>query len=583
VSNKDFCDNVEGNLIVYENDNISVPKKKVCVLTRGKVPRNAPSSDFRVQCLLGQGTFAQVFRCLHVQTGQQVAIKIIKNKPAYTRQAAAEIDVIRALTKIKNGAANSSNTYNGQSLNNSPHYIIDMICYFLYKDHLCLVFELLGLNLYEVLKKRQFRGLPLVVTQNIIRQAILGTKELAQRNIVHCDLKPENILLVDEEDSESMKSAGECRRVQASSLCSTRTTSSFPKEKINQKCAQTLPSRIEANDSLGQTQSSKYKYDTQRSNMNVNDEKEKTQTGQTHSTGGSKSKAAVDNTTEQLKEQIERKEQNRQVTIMTEDSITTVSKSFQNLKGSTTPGSKSPVRSSTAVPERSETHPNSSQQIKLIDFGSACFEGQIPHTYIQSRFYRSPEVLLGLAYDSAIDMWSLGCVAAELFLGLPILPGVHEHDQLGRMIEMIGDISDWMLEQGTKSSKYFVKYVPAATREPTPPVQSTCTTPDVPSTLTEAAQSSRSLSEAPRPSSQWRIKTQHEYITSLSKSDVEKKGGLDKLKKQPRSRYFRRRLLADIIYHKGQSSKQENPRLLKYFVHFLYGTYYYHSLFHFPR
>ena len=122
---------------------------------------------------------------------------------------------------------------------------------------------------------------------------------------------------------------------------------------------------------------------------------------------------------------------------MTEDSITTVSKSFQNLKGSTTPGSKSPVRSSTAVPERSETHPNSSQQIKLIDFGSACFEGQIPHTYIQSRFYRSPEVLLGLAYDSAIDMWSLGCVAAELFLGLPILPGVHEHDQLGRMLSLI--------------------------------------------------------------------------------------------------------------------------------------------------
>lgn len=62
-------------------------------------------------------------------------------------------------------------------------------------------------------------------------------------------------------------------------------------------------------------------------------------------------------------------------------------------------------------------------QLKLIDFGSACFEGRTFFSYIQSRFYRSPEVLLGLSYSAAIDMWSFGCVAAELFLGLPLFPG----------------------------------------------------------------------------------------------------------------------------------------------------------------
>ena len=97
--------------------------------------------------------------------------------------------------------------------------------------------------------------------------------------------------------------------------------------------------------------------------------------------------------------------------------------------------------------------------VKLIDFGSACFEGYTAHTYIQSRFYRSPEVILGLPYDSAIDMWSLGCVAAELLLGLPILPGVHEHDQLSRIEEMVTKTPDWMLEQGTKAHKYFLKFV----------------------------------------------------------------------------------------------------------------------------
>lgn len=37
------------------------------------------------------------------------------------------------------------------------------------------------------------------------------------------------------------------------------------------------------------------------------------------------------------------------------------------------------------------------------------------YTYIQSRFYRSPEVILGLPYDTMIDVWSLGCILAELF------------------------------------------------------------------------------------------------------------------------------------------------------------------------
>jgi serine/threonine protein kinase len=79
-----------------------------------------------------------------------------------------------------------------------------------------------------------------------------------------------------------------------------------------------------------------------------------------------------------------------------------------------------------------------SPAIKIIDFGSACHETQTVYTYIQSRFYRSPEVLVGLPYSSAIDMWSLGCIAAELFLGLPLFPGSSEYNQLSRIVEMLG-------------------------------------------------------------------------------------------------------------------------------------------------
>lgn len=79
-----------------------------------------------------------------------------------------------------------------------------------------------------------------------------------------------------------------------------------------------------------------------------------------------------------------------------------------------------------------------SPQIKVIDFGSACHEYSTVYTYIQSRFYRSPEVLLGLPYSTSIDMWSLGCIAVELFLGLPLFPGTSEYNQLSRIIDMLG-------------------------------------------------------------------------------------------------------------------------------------------------
>lgn len=52
--------------------------------------------------------------------------------------------------------------------------------------------------------------------------------------------------------------------------------------------------------------------------------------------------------------------------------------------------------------------------IKVIDFGSSCYSNQRVYTYIQSRFYRSPEVILGLTYGTAIDMWSLGKVFCTL-------------------------------------------------------------------------------------------------------------------------------------------------------------------------
>lgn len=56
-------------------------------------------------------------------------------------------------------------------------------------------------------------------------------------------------------------------------------------------------------------------------------------------------------------------------------------------------------------------------EIKVIDLGSSCFWTDNLSLYVQSRSYRAPEVMLGLPYDQKIDLWSLGCILAELYSG----------------------------------------------------------------------------------------------------------------------------------------------------------------------
>merc|ERR1719506_2647924 len=99
-------------------------------------------------------------------------------------------------------------------------------------------------------------------------------------------------------------------------------------------------------------------------------------------------------------------------------------------------------------------HPKRSA-IKLIDFGSSCRDGQTVYSYIQSRFYRSPEVLLGCPYSTPIDMWSLGCILVEMHTGEPIFSGQDEADQIVKIYELLGPPPMHMIQQGTKGLKHF--------------------------------------------------------------------------------------------------------------------------------
>ena len=93
--------------------------------------------------------------------------------------------------------------------------------------------------------------------------------------------------------------------------------------------------------------------------------------------------------------------------------------------------------------------------IKVIDLGSACSTEGRMYTYIQSRFYRAPEVILGINYSNAVDMWSFGCILVELLTGRPIFAGENETDQLLSIIEVIGLPPARMVKRASRKNVFF--------------------------------------------------------------------------------------------------------------------------------
>mmetsp|Transcript_1783 Transcript_1783/g.4164 ORF Transcript_1783/g.4164 Transcript_1783/m.4164 type:complete len:454 (+) Transcript_1783:19-1380(+) len=109
---------------------------------------------------------------------------------------------------------------------------------------------------------------------------------------------------------------------------------------------------------------------------------------------------------------------------------------------------------------------------KVIDFGGARREGfPMEDLVLQTLPYRAPEVLLGLPVKCAADMWSLGCICIELFVGESLFSHSKDKDEiLEGMVQLCGKIPAWMLKQGTRTNEFFdrVKQRTAARTKPRP-------------------------------------------------------------------------------------------------------------------
>ncbi|OMJ92143.1 hypothetical protein SteCoe_5131 [Stentor coeruleus] len=243
-------------------------------------PHDHIAYRYEIHESLGRGSFGQVYRVFDFKHKTFCALKIIKNKRRFTQQAMVEVDILKHLRK--KDEHNISNIVHIQSSFN-------------FRNHICICFEMLSMNLYHFLKFNRFQGLSLNLIKRFALQILQALVLLQQNKIIHCDLKPENILL---------------------------------------------------------------------------------------------------------------KQSNRSA-------------------------------------------------IKVIDFGSSCFSDKKIYTYIQSRFYRAPEVILGMPYTTAIDMWSFGCILVELYTGFPIFPGENETQQLMCIMEYLGVPPYEYLHKATRRKTFF--------------------------------------------------------------------------------------------------------------------------------
>lgn len=148
---------------------------------------------FKVNEIVGQGTFAQVAHVVDLRNKSKLALKIIKNIGKYRDAAKLEVNVLKHLKLPSHGESHHRLVSEA-----GRRLCAQMLDWFDYHGHICIVFEMLGRSVFDFMKMNQYQPYPFEHVKAIAYQLTLAVNFLHKNKITHTDLKPENILFVND-------------------------------------------------------------------------------------------------------------------------------------------------------------------------------------------------------------------------------------------------------------------------------------------------------------------------------------------------------------------------------------------------
>lgn len=345
---------------------------------------------YKVLKKLGWGHFSTVWLVHDSIEDRFAALKIVKSAPHYTEAAEDEVKLLRAVREH-------------DPKSKAPGHIVllydDFKHYGPHGCHICMVMNVLGKNLLHMIKVNKYKGVKMCIVQRIIRQTLQGLESLHNKcKIIHTDIKPENVLfsLSPEEDQALAMKA---RKILDRPL------------KNGKNGGSSNSSSTSGDKKLTKTQKKNQKRRNKKKAEAAEVPKESLKTAiesETNDESGGNPSRNRSGTTYDLR---------GKGTISPSSTIPGLTEIDEDAPTADEATQRAPVLKPRDLPVEVQIAQRLVPDVKIADLGNSCWVHKHFSPDIQTRQYRSLEVILGADYDQSADIWSVACMAFELATG----------------------------------------------------------------------------------------------------------------------------------------------------------------------